>query len=278
MANTSENTSIKDFVSFELRKTLENDETLKTLSEKLNLKSPSLLSMIANGKRLPSEAVLEKLFTVWKIGAKERKFLRLQLKMEKKHQKGKEALGLMQELKKLNPPSDFYKLKLNQIESVRDWQVLVVRALANNPEFKADPQWIAERLRNKISPKQARIALGLLIDRGLLAQDKKTGKVTVCQDYIETSHEIPSEAIRQHHRGMLNRALEALNEQSVAERLFNSITLNFKPEDLELAKKRIVDFNRAFHEEFGNNDSETVYQLNIQLFSHTFSEEGKQKK
>ncbi len=277
MNSLSQATSIKDFVSFELRKTLENDETLKTLSEKLNLKSPSLLSMIANGKRLPSEAVLEKLFNVWKTGAKERKFLRLQLQLEKKHQKGKEALSLMQEIKKLNPPSAFYKLKLKQIESVRDWHVLVVRALANNPEFKADPQWIAERLRNKISPKQARAALTLLIDRGLLAQDAKTGKITVCQDYIETTHEIPSEAIRHHHRGMLNRALEALNEQSVAERLFNSITLNFKPEDLEAAKKRIVEFNRAFHDEFGNNESEMVYQLNIQLFSHTIPQIGKVK-
>lgn len=277
MTTASQATSIKDFVSFELRKTLEHDETLKTLSKRLNLKSPSLLSMVANGKRLPSEAVLEKLFVIWKIGAQERKFLRLQLKLEKKHQKGKEALSLMQEIKKLNPPSAFYKLKLKQIESVRDWHVLVVRALANNPKFKADPQWIAERLRNKISPKQARIALSLLIDRGLLVQDEKTGQMTVCQDYIETTHEIPSEAIRHHHRGMLNRALEALNEQSVAERLFNSLTLNFKPEDLEAAKKRIVEFNRAFHDEFGNNDSETVYQLNVQLFSHTISQIGKVK-
>lgn len=277
MNTTSQNTSIKDFVSFELRKMLESDETLKTLSERLDLKSPSLLSMVANGKRLPSEALLEKLFVVWKTSAKERKFLRLQLKLEKKHQKGKEALSLMQEIKKLNPPSAFYKLKLKQIESVRDWHVLVVRALANNPEFNADPQWISERLRNKISPKQARVALNLLIDRGLLAQDEKTGKITVCQDYVETTHEIPSEAIRQHHRGMLNRALEALDEQSVSERLFNSITLNFKPEDLELAKKRIVDFNRAFHEEFGHNTSDTVYQLNVQLFSHTSSPRGKEK-
>lgn len=277
MTTTLQNTSIKDFVSFELRKMLESDETLKTLSERLALKSPSLLSMVANGKRLPSEALLEKLFVVWKTGAKERKFLRLQLKLEKKHQKGKEALSLMQEIKKLNPPSAFYKLKLKQIESVRDWHVLVVRALANNPDFNADPQWISARLRNKISPKQARAALGLLIDRGLLAQDEKTGKVTVCQDYVETTHEMPSEAIRQHHRGMLTRALEALNEQSVSERLFNSITLNFKPEDLELAKKRIVDFNRAFHEEFGHNDSDTVYQLNIQLFSHTVPGKGKEK-
>ncbi|WP_409479530.1 DUF4423 domain-containing protein [Pseudobdellovibrio sp. HCB154] len=277
MNTTSQNTSIKDFVSFELRKMLETNETLKTLSDRLDLKSPSLLSMVANGKRLPSEALLEKLFVVWKTGAKERKFLRLQLKLEKKHQKGKEALSLMQEIKKLNPPSTFFKLKLKQIESVRDWHVLVVRALANSPEFQADPQWISERLRNKISPKQARTALSLLIDRGLLAQDEKTGKVTVCQDYVETTHEIPSEAIRQHHRGMLNRALEALSEQSVTERLFNSITLNFKPEDLELAKKRIVDFNRAFHEEFGHNTSDTVYQLNVQLFSHTSPSRGKEK-
>lgn len=277
MITSEQSTSIKDFVSFELRKMLENDETLKTLSERLNLKSVSLLSMVANGKRLPSEALLEKLFVVWKTGVKERKFLRLQLKLEKKHQKGKEALSLMQEIKKLNPPSAFYKLKLKQIESVRDWHVLVVRALANNPGFSSDPQWISEKLRNKISPKQARTALGLLIDRGLLAQDQKTGKITVCQDFVETSHEIPSEAIRSHHRGMLNRALEALNEQSVSERLFNSITLNFKPEDLELAKKRIVEFNRAFHDEFGQNTSDTVYQLNVQLFSHTVPSKGKEK-
>jgi uncharacterized protein (TIGR02147 family) len=269
--------SIQDFVRFRLSQNSAGERsTLKAVTAQLGLKSPSLLSMIAHGKRLPSERLLRQLLELWKISAKDRKILLLQLQVEKKHQKGKDALALRQEISRLNPPSAFYKLKLNEIESIRDWYVLAVRAMANAPDFVAEPQWISQRLRSKITPTQAKAALRLLLDRGLLRQDPETGAVTVAQEMIETSHDVPSESIRQHHRGMMNRALEALSEQSIDERLFNAVTLNFETKDLAAAKHRILNFAKAFHDEFGQNLADSVYQLNIQFFGHT-SPKGRKK-
>jgi uncharacterized protein (TIGR02147 family) len=250
--------SIQDFVRFRLSQNSAGERsTLKAVTAQLGLKSPSLLSMIAHGKRLPSERLLRQLLELWKISAKD-------------------ALALRQEISRLNPPSAFYKLKLNEIESIRDWYVLAVRAMANAPDFVAEPQWISQRLRSKITPTQAKAALRLLLDRGLLRQDPETGAVTVAQEMIETSHDVPSESIRQHHRGMMNRALEALSEQSIDERLFNAVTLNFETKDLAAAKHRILNFAKAFHDEFGQNLADSVYQLNIQFFGHT-SPKGRKK-
>jgi hypothetical protein len=61
----------------------------------------------------------------------------------------------------------------------------------------------------------------------------------------------------------------------VDERLYSASTLCFKRRDLEAAKNMIEDFLDEFDRRFSaDNDGDEVYQIGVQLFSHTRKEKG----
>lgn len=141
--------------------------------------------------------------------------------------------------------------------------------MAGSSDFNEDPFEISQALRKKISPAQAKKALQLLLDTGLLQRDPVTKRLIPTEANTETTHELASEAIRENHKGMIARSLEAVEEQTIQQRHFNSLALQFESKKMAAAKKRILDFISAFNDEFGSDTSNQVYQLNVHFFEHT---------
>ncbi len=167
----------KDFFEFHLRENSIDDKgrkktTLAELAQVLGYSSPSTLSMIANGEILPTTALLESLFELWKIPPLERERIRLRVEIEKRHKKGKESHHLLSRFNKLTP---FHKIDLSFFDLIRDWYVLVVKLLVGTPGFKNDPSWISQRLRRKVTPAQAKRAIQILLDTKYLTSDPITG-------------------------------------------------------------------------------------------------------
>lgn len=241
-------------------------QTLQDLAKKLGYNSPSSLSMVANGTRLPSHSLLEALFDEWNISAAERERIRLKVEIEKRAKKGKDSFKLLSRLNQITP---YHKIDLKKFHLIRDWYVMVIKILAGCPDFSEDPQTISQKLRKKISPTQAAKALELLLESGLLIRDPATQKIKLGAESTETTHDIPSEAIVEHHYGMIQRSLEALHEQSVEQRHFNALSLQFDPADLPRAKQKVLEFIKQFNQEFSSDHSNQVYQLNVQLFEHS---------
>ena len=261
----------KDFFEFYLREKSINAQgrkttTLHNLAKKLGYNSPSSLSMISSGERLPSQALLESLFNEWKISETERERIRLKVEIERKNRKGKSSSHLISQFNRLTP---FHKIDLKHYNLIRDWYVLVIKVMVSSPHFDEDPLSISLKLRKKVTPAQVKKALHTLVETGMLTRDPVTQKLIQVVDKTESSHDIPSDAIRENHKSMLQRAGEALEEQSVEQRHFNSLTLQFDPKDKEAAKKRILDFVTSFNDEFHAEKSDQVYQLNVQLFEHS---------
>ncbi len=261
----------KDFFEFHIREKSVNSygrktTTLNDLAKKLGYNSPSSLSMISSGDRLPSHALLESLFDEWKISETERERIRLKVEIERKNRKGKNSSHLITQFNRLTP---YHKIDLKHYNLIRDWYVLVIKVMASSPDFDEDPMAISLKLRKKVTLAQAKKALQLLVETGMLIRDPVTLKLKPAMERTETSHEISSEAIRENHRGMLQRASEALEEQGLAQRHFNSLSLQFDAKDMSTAKKRILDFVTQFNDEFNAKNSDQVYQLNVQLFEHS---------
>ncbi len=261
----------KDFFEFYLReKSTDKDgrkkKTLNELATTLGYSSPSSLSMIASGERLPTAALLEALFTEWNISSAERERIRLKVEIEKRKRKGKNSSHLISKFNQITP---YHKIDLKQYKVIRDWYVLVIKVMASSPDFNEDPQAISLKLRKKVTVSQVKKALQLLIETKMLVRDPVTQRLSPAHEQTETSHEISSEAVRENHKGMINRALEAVEEQSLANRHFNSLSLQFDSAMLPEAKKRILDFVKEFNSEFNSASSNQVYQLNVQLFEHS---------
>ncbi|MDX9730188.1 MAG: TIGR02147 family protein, partial [Bdellovibrionales bacterium] len=263
--------NFQDFFDYNLKEgsTDQNGKKIQTLQElalKLGYSSPSTLSMVAKSNRHPSSSLLESLIQEWKTGGSERERIRLNVEIERRQRKGLPTFNLAT---RFNSLSQYKKIDLTGHHLVRDWYVLVVKLLVATGDFIEDSSRISRQLRKKITPKQATYALELLERSGMICRDPVSNKLRQTVESTETTHEISSEAIRANHHGMLSRAIEALEEQPIERRQFNSLALQFDSKNMPAAKRRLLDFIKEFHSEFGTHDSNEIYQLNVQFFEHT---------
>ena len=268
--------SFKEFFEYNLKKSVRDAEgqkvlTLNDLAKKLGYNSPSLLSMIANGKRLPSSEILESLFDEWKIESNLRELVRLRLEIEKKSRKNRPTLALQEKLARLDKKSTFKTIDLDTFNTITEWQHVVLQQLVTATDFKEDYHLLSQRLRKKVSPAQVKKSIATLVKAGLLKRNAISGELEPrgAESTAETTHDIPSEAIREHHKAMMTRAIEAIDEQSVDQRHMNSLTLRFNDEKKAEAKDAILNFVRDFNNRFYDADSNSIHQLNVQFFEHT---------
>jgi uncharacterized protein (TIGR02147 family) len=243
---------------------------LSRWSKRLGHSSPSLLSMVLKGERTPSDDLVEKLVQELKLNRSEANFLRLRVKIERLDRKGKSTEELRDEIESLVKSVSKVKravVGLSAFESIAQWYCVVIKQLIEIGDFVEDHDWICRRLRNKIRPHQAKKAIEHLEALGTISRGDD-GKLFVVHA-ITTPTEIPSPAIVQHHLGMMDRAKEAIEEQTVADRCFRSVTLKARPEDMPKVKKEISDFIEMMNEKYAADEAQSVYQLNIQYFEHT---------
>ncbi|QDK41610.1 hypothetical protein DOM21_09120 [Bacteriovorax stolpii] len=271
-------TEFKDFFEYNLKKYNRDSEgvkifTLNDLSKRLGYKSPSLLSMIATGRRLPSNEILEVLFEEWKIEKNQREIIRIRLEIEKRMRKNKPAGLLLERLAKIDKKSKYQMIDLDAFNSIKEWHNLVLQMLVSTPDFKEDYTQISYLLKRKVTPSQVRKGIETLLKVGLIKRDPKTGELESAtpDSSHETTHDIPSEAIREHHKGMIARALEVVEEQSVHERHLNALTLKFDKDKTDEAKAFILNFVKDFNSKFYDHASNDIHQLNVQFFGHTNS-------
>jgi uncharacterized protein (TIGR02147 family) len=243
--------------------------SLTRVAQRLGYPSSSLLSMILSGKRLPSEEFCESVANHWNLSTKESEYLRLLVQLERKRRSGQDLTLTYKNISRLARGRSAHVLNESEFASIYQWYYLVIKEMALMPGFTEDPEVISKRLRRKATTSQIRDALDVLLKLGVLERDSETGKMRHANGISETQNDIPSSAIRMHHRQMMHRALEALDEQSLETRTFSSVTLTVDPSRLPEVRSQIWDFIRHINAEFSSSPSGSVYQLNAQFFAHT---------
>ncbi|OIQ16173.1 MAG: hypothetical protein BM556_16065 [Bacteriovorax sp. MedPE-SWde] len=241
---------------------------LKAWAQRLGYKSPSSLTMVMRGQRLPSFDMITALVQDLGMNSRERKYFELLVKLEKFKRKKQDPQEIMEQLAKLNTDQSKHSVGLKEFSLISEWYFLAIKQLIETPNFIEDEDWIYKKLRKKLTPSQIKRALSTLAELGITGRDDN-GKLIVVTKGLITSNDVPSSAIKRHHYGMINRALEAIDEQDVSERQINSVTMKIKKKDIEDAKKSIFDFIKEFNNKFAVDDADDIYQLNIQMFKHT---------
>lgn len=159
------------------------------------------------------------------------------------------------------PSTSTHSISNDTFQLIADWQHFAILSLVETNKFNPSPEAVAKRLG--ISKKLATDSIARLLRLGLL---KKVGRKLIrCEDFVSTTHDIPSSALRHSHRQSLEQAIEALEKYSVDEREFISCTLSFDKMDMPAAKKAIREFAHKFKASLPRKCKEEVYNLNIQL-------------
>lgn len=146
------------------------------------------------------------------------------------------------------------------------WYVPAIRELAFREDFRADPAWVAQMMLPTIGEDEARQALDLLVDLGLLEQDDD-GRWRPVDALVSTGAEVKGMHYVQYHRTMIGRALAALDEMPAVDRDVSSVTVTLGEDGIERLKERMRSFRRELLQLSADHpDPRRVVQINLQVF------------
>ena len=201
------------------------------------------------------------------------------VKVESKLLKGKKVLADLSELKKHNSRIEFSRIPLEKLELIKDWYHFVIFDLIALPEFiDHSAESIFKALNKKVNFSQINRALTNLEKLGLIKKIQDSNHYQRLQDTISTPEGVPSEALRTHHRGMIQRGVEAIEEQPVELRQLSGLTFQIKTQNVDAIKKDIQNFFSEIYEKYGDAKGDEIYQMNLQFFSHTPPKNSKTKR
>ena len=221
--------------------------------------SPSHLANLLSGKRALTAAGASVIADRLSLSPNEREEL-LALTTKSKHEQKRSGKGPLLELL---PRVHSKILEEDQFKFMADWYHLGILALAGVKDPKADPQWIADRIG--ITSQEATIGLARLKKLDLIKIIGNAMKVT--NHYVETTNDVPSQAIRSHHRQILGRAERSIDGVDMNRRHLESSTIAISSKDISKVNQAVSDFHDQMKSlALKRDDKDEVYTLSVQFF------------
>lgn len=237
--------TVKEMIETEFSRRLKRNRrySLRAFARSLGV-SHTLLSFVLSGKRKASPALLAALENACELAP------------TSLAAHSKRAIAAASE-------REFQKITLDAFSFISEWYHYAILSLTELPDFKMQASWISKELG--ISRAEAKLGLERLKRLKLIEFDgrrwKQMGKPLKVENTVSTN------ATRQFHRQMLERAQEALDGLPMSVRDFSSITLAMDPKSLPFALLRIRRFRRQLCRELERMGTpKAVYQLGVQIF------------
>ena len=183
-----------------------------------------------------------------------------------------EKASYFDRLTRLNPNKEnsSFRILVSQVELLSKWYVIAIRELIETKNFQDDAAWVVKQLKNKVTRKEVREAINTLFNLDFIERDPGTGKLRSKEAVLNYKESGAAFAVRNLHEQFLERALQSVREDSVKERNVTSSTLaipqNKYPEVAEKIKNFINELSAELHADGAQNGTDSVVQLNTQLF------------
>jgi len=245
----------------------------RVFARRAGYRNPSLLGQVIKGKRNITDKLMPGFCKALGFDKEERAYFRTLVELDRActHQ---ERTHLVETLASRRRFKSARYLEDEGFRYLSNWYFPAIRELAARDDFRLDAEWVAARLRPKISVAKAREALDVLLDIGML-EAIDGGGASQTEKNVVTAHSVASLAVRNYHRGMAQLALDALEHKGGSERHFGAVTALAPPSLIPQLKAEIA----AFQERIMNlcDDSvqpgEIAIQLNLQLFPLSATDE-----
>jgi len=159
--------------------------------------------------------------------------------------------------------TQFTDLQIDMMKIITEWYHMAILELTYLKNFKGDIDWIAKTLR--ITNLEVQSAVERLIKLGLL--EIKKNKWKDVETNLATTDGIPSKSIQRMQKQILDKAKQAIDEQSIEQRDVTSIIMAIDTKDIPEMKKRIKEFRRSICEYLNKSKNKNaVYCLGAQFF------------
>lgn len=233
------------------------DYSLRAFARDLEM-TPAQLSRVLNGKRHMSWEVANKVAQLAFKTKKERQVFSHSFQWET----AKDSHLKEQALKKLSllmKSNDSAQITLDEFALIAQWYHI---PLLHYLELYAD-SFSCKQAATFLGIKEIEVKLGMerLERLGALANGRPTGKS------LSPQSEIPNQHLKSFHRQMINKALIAIDKQSIDNRSISAKTMTLDKKLLPEMKEAIQEFKQKIsHIREHSTTEDSIYQLNIQLF------------
>lgn len=239
--------------------------SFRYFSQRAGFASPNFLKLVIEGKRNLSDDSIPRFTSALKLSGSESEFFThlVHFNQAKTPSQRTESAQLMLRTKgflKVHP------LQQAEFAYYANWYYIPIRELVGFPDFQEDSQWIANRLRPKVSFEQAQQALHDLEALGLLKRNA-AGRLSQTQRTVTTSNEVSSSAVARYHKDMMNLAMDSIDHVPRTQREISAACVPISKVTAAKIKAMIQDFRQqilALANE--DNSPEVIYQINMQLF------------
>jgi len=242
-------------------------------SRKAGLGSPSYLKHVIDGDRNLSEDTASRFAQAFDLGPQETRYFVALVRMNQSDTT-EERSRWYEELSSLPPYRATRRLDRSQYDYYALWFCVPIRELVARSDFREEPAWIAAQLRPAIKPSQARRALEVLLDLGLLDRDGD-GRLRQTEALLTTGPELRLLALRRFHQQMLHRAEAAMDAMALDEREVGGVTLRLTAPQVRHLKRRLFEIRQEVLQLDGADDGpQAVHHFALQLFPVTRWPEG----
>lgn len=221
-----------------------------------------LLSLILAGKRTLKEDKIVPLCRALGMTKQENQFFYslVQFNQCKNPNKTSQYLADVLSRKPIKP-----SLEGDRKALLAKWYYVPLLEFLKIPGFRAEPKWIEQRFRRKISSSEIQESLQLFQDLKLVSLENGLWKIN--ERTLLSSQDIPSKAIQAYHHSMLDISKSALMELPVGEREFLGVTFPVSKTEAQEIKEELrklcqkIVLNRPPDATF-----DEVASLNIQFY------------
>ncbi len=245
----------------------------RAFSQRAGLSSPNALKLVIDGARNLTPQMAERFAKALRLGDEATAYFLDLVGFGQAKSVGERA-AFYQRLTASKRYQRVHPLDLAHAAYYGSWYMPAIRELAARADFDPDPAWIAGRLQPAITPLEAKRALGVLLELGLLVRDPD-GRVHQGEaQLLATAAETRSVHLASYHKAMMTRAAAALDDLPSDKRDVSSLTLCVGADGLALLKERLQRFRRELLELSTLEDEpRQVVQVGFQLFPLTIDED-----
>ncbi|MEZ4316334.1 MAG: TIGR02147 family protein [Myxococcota bacterium] len=245
----------------------------RLFARKAGQKSPSLLHHVIEGRRNLTPQTTEAFVTALGLRTGEAQFFRLLVELDQ----AREVDARNRAWEQISATRRFREartIEKHAFDYLSNWALPAIRELATRSDFRSDPEWVADQLRPRISPRDAKDALKILVDLGLLVEDDD-GALVTAEASVTTPPEVAGLAVRNYHRGMLERAAEAIELFPNHERHLLAVTVGVPESLVAVIKEESNEFLRRMMHlcDSSTEDVDRIMQINLQFFPLTAGRE-----
>lgn len=260
---------LKDY--YQKRRQKDRKFSIRFFARRAGLRSQNYLKVVMDGQRSLTPRNIPKFIKGLNLNTNQAEYFEALVNLNQARD-ANERQNHMDRIEHLKKKNAAVTLKGRQLEVFSAWQNIVIYEMATQDGFNLDPAHISRKLKGQITPDQAQDALNLLWEVGMITKDE-AGKWKAVAVQIASPEQIPKDILLKLHEGFWKKGTEAMKQLPPEQKDMRSLTVGLTKEQVPLFKEKLRAFSREMNTLFSTGRGKDVFQLNIQFFQLTKSDD-----